>query len=336
MFAIDRYIPKEIKDLTFNEDIWIMLKKMCSDESIPHILLYGTEGSGKKTTVQMILENIYDSSINKMSNVQYKICGSGNKPNYVDIKQSNYHLVIEPNNTNFDRYLIQEIVKKYAKYVPLNVFDSKRGFKTVVISNIDNLSYYAQTSLRRTMEKYSGTCRFIVWGRSLSKIIDPLKSRCLCIRLSAPTDTQLLTRLIMIEGNDNIFLKHEKFREIIKKAKGNMRDALWLYELAKRDISLNTSYDDELHHVVELILNGDIKELMNIRDCLYKIMVTTIDGCTIMKDIVNLLLRQKLPFKFYYNLIAIASKFNSNLARGRRDIIHLEGFIISLLASMQP
>lgn len=83
--------------------------------SMPNLLIHGPAGCGKHTLLKLLLEDIYDSSVNNLTTVKYNICGYGNKVVEVDIKQSKYHLIIEPNNTALDKYLIQEVVKEYAK-----------------------------------------------------------------------------------------------------------------------------------------------------------------------------------------------------------------------------
>src|SRR3990170_3969521 len=113
-----------------------MLETMSQDESIPHIIFYGPEGSGKKTIIDLFLTMIYGEEVLKTNDSIYKVSGSGNSSTDISIKQSNYHIIIEPNNNNFDRYLIQDVVKEYAKKVPLNVFTSNKSFKVVLINNV--------------------------------------------------------------------------------------------------------------------------------------------------------------------------------------------------------
>src|SRR5438309_3603321 len=162
MLFIDTFVPQSIDQSYFHKDILNMLKQMTQDRAIPNIIFYGPNGSGKKTLIRLVLEMIYSKDINNIQNVTYDISGSSNKTNSISIKKSNHHIVIEPNNNNFDRYLIQNIVKKYAKSNQINFYDkTKSTFKTVLIDNIDNMSYLAQTSLRRTLEKYSKLCRLI-------------------------------------------------------------------------------------------------------------------------------------------------------------------------------
>jgi replication factor C subunit 3/5 len=64
-------------------------------------------------------------------------------------------------------------------------------FKCVVINDADLLSRQAQAGLRRTMEKYISTCRVILLSESFTKLIPPIRSRCLCIRVPAPSVTEV-------------------------------------------------------------------------------------------------------------------------------------------------
>ena len=134
------------------------------------------------------------------------------------IKQSKHHIIIEPNSNGFDKYLIQEIIQDYAKTELLNIMRYKKLFKIVVINKLDNLSYYAQASLRRTMEKYSDTCKFIFICDQLSKIIEPIRSRCILFRTILPTNEQIFESILKIEKEENLNLNFDDYNNIIKKS----------------------------------------------------------------------------------------------------------------------
>ncbi|GFH25171.1 DNA replication factor C complex subunit 3, partial [Haematococcus lacustris] len=103
---------------------------------------------------------------------------------------SNHHVEINPGDVgNNDRYVVQEIIKEMAKSRPMDIQGSK-GFKVLVLSEVDRLSREAQQSLRRTMEKYGAACRLIMVCNNVSKVMDPVRSRCMAIRVAAPSDLQ--------------------------------------------------------------------------------------------------------------------------------------------------
>lgn len=315
----------------FHKDLLKILDIMSKDESIPHLIFYGPDGSGKKTLVRLLLQLLYDNDANNTTVTNYTIIGSGNKSNIVPIKQSNYHIVIEPNNNNFDKHIVTELIACFAKKVPLNIFKSKRSFKTVLINGIDNMSYYAQTSLRRTMEKYSKNCRFIMWCHSLSKVIDPLKSRCLCFSVPSPSESDIFTYIFKINVAERMNLDFNKLCEIAEKADGNIKKALWILQLVKVNYDDLTEYDKSLVNLVDLILNCNLGNINEIRNILYNIMITNIDGTKIITDVLHEIIRRNLSDSSKCKIINLAAKYDHNIVRGRREIIHLEGFIVSIM-----
>merc|ERR550537_120590 len=91
-----------------------------------------------------------------------------------------------------------QLIKEVATHPPLGTLPNGKviPFKTVVIDEAGTLTGQAQAALRRTMEKYMKTCRIILLCESVSKIIPPLRSRCLAIRIPAPT-TEEIERILL-------------------------------------------------------------------------------------------------------------------------------------------
>lgn len=362
-FLVDKYIPKSIDDIFtpeneylkelntidlgqnnnswkynmpdkcyFHKEIFEKLKKISVDDEMPHIIFYGNQGSGKKTMINLFLEMVFGKSIYKLDNSKYMVTSSGNIENEIFVKQSDHHIIIEPNNNNFDRYLIQEIVKEYAKKYPLCIFEKSKKFKVVQINHLDNISYYAQTSLRRTIEKYSKTCRFVTWCYSLSKVIEPLRSRCLCIQVPTQTDGELIQWMYNIIRLENINMSPLTMNKIIDSSDGNLKNILWKIDMYKYCNKVYNSYEIALVELVEEIFkNNDIKI---IRDYVYKMMITNISSNVILKNILDNILK-KLEncgdVGLSIEIIEHAAEFEYRLSKSRRDIIHIEAFIMNVI-----
>lgn len=332
MFYIDKYDPINIDDAFFHKNVLQQLEIMSKDNMVPNIIFYGPEGSGKSTLIRLFLEMIYDKDINKIADVTYNVTGCGNTPNEVKIKQSNYHIIIEPNNNNFDRYLVQDVVKQYAKRTPFNIFKTKMSFRTVLINDVHKLSYYAQTSLRRTMEQYSNNCRFILCSTSLSKVLDPLRSRCIVLNINRPSDDELFEYILYVSIKENIKISLKETSNLLKLSNGNIKNALWMLETYKHDLSLLSSYDECIQTIVEKLENKKIKELDFIIEYFYKIIITNISCSKIIKDIMIELCKSKnISEVSKLQIIQLAAKYESRLIKGRRDIIHLQAFICNVI-----
>ena len=341
-FLVDKYNPSSIENLVnsennyFHKSILKKLKIISEDDGMPHIIFYGNPGSGKKTIIRLFLEMIFDKSVYMIDNSKYIIKSPSSVETTVIIKQSDHHIIIEPNNNNnFDRYLIQDVVKKYAKKYPLSIFEKKRTFKTVQINNLDNLSYYAQTSLRRTMEIYSSSTRFIMWCYSLSKVIEPLRSRCLCIHVPVQTDEALKEFIFPIIKLENIEIPTETINNIVSSSNGNIKKILWKLDLFKHHGRTNNSYDIEMQKLIYEISNGN--NIKIIRDHIYSMMITNISSNTIIKDILTFLL-EKYSYIHIHKKIKIidsACEYEYRVCKGRRHIIHIETFIENVIVILK-
>ena len=309
--------------------------------NFPHLLLYGPDGCGKEFIVKNLLERIFGSKAIEVHEVEYTITGYSNTKTKVFIKQSNHHIIIEPNNNGFDKYLIQEIIEDYAKIEILNILKYKKLFKVVIIDKIDDLSYYAQASLRRTMEKYANSCKFIFISNQLSKINEPLKSRCLMVRVPLPTDTMILNIILNISTKENILLTTDDIFYILDKSENNINKTVWMLEMKKFNVNNKDEWNDLLDKIVDMIIckknytQRNMAEIIkNIRELLYILFITNIDFHLIIRKIMMLLVKKINDINIKYNIIDITSEFELRISKGTRYIIHMEAYIIKLIHYM--
>lgn len=344
MLYIDKYSVKDKWDLKFAYHSQIYDKLIGDNhkdfKDLPNLLVHGASGSGKKTLINIILRELYgDEAVNTRKEI-YSIIGYGNANVDVEIEQSNFHLVIEPNNSGFDKYLIQEIVTEYAKRQSQFV-TSKAPFKIVLINNVDNLSYYAQTSLRCTMERYQSNCKFILCAYQVSKIIDPLRSRCLDVRVPKPSNADILEQLWIIAQQEKFNLPYNVYTTILQLCNRDIKSAVWMLELYRKKIKdMALSWKQTLDYIIDIIYLSYSKHkhvtLTNINECrviLNNILITNINGTDIMCHILDKLLLHKpaYPNPLLHKMIEKISDFENRLSKGKRSIIHLEGLIINLI-----
>jgi replication factor C subunit 3/5 len=331
MLFIDKYKPT-IKNIKIHNKIYELLQSISNDDEMPNMIFHGPEGAGKKTMIQIFLEMIYDETVHKTKQTKYNITSSGNKIIEENIKQSCYHIVIEPKNNNSDRYMIHDIVKEYAKRRTFEIFKTKKTFKIVLINNIDNMSYYAQTSLRRTMERYNDKCRFVLLSNSLSKVIKPLQSRCMTVRVPAPTDNELLRLMLEISFKEKIKLSIKQCHNILCSADGNIKTMLWQLEFLSQGSDMeNITYYASINEIIKLLLEKKIGNLIIIRDKIFNLMITNIDTTTIIKDIMTKLCSLKLSEKLMYNIISECAKYEYQLLQSRREIFQFDALMVSLM-----
>lgn len=208
-----------------------MLDQLAQSEDFPHILFYGPSGAGKRTLTKGLLHSLYDSNaVHKIKSEQkeYKISSTSSTQCSCIVFSSMYHLEVTPSEAdNYDRVIVQKLIKEVAGSQQLDSRQQK-AFKVVVIHELDQLSHVAQASLRRTMETYMPTCRIIANCESLSKVIQPLKSRCLQIRVPAPKENVLAELLRKISTKEGFELPPQLATSIAHNSRRNIRRAIMM------------------------------------------------------------------------------------------------------------
>lgn len=362
-FLIDDCAPQTIDDTFFHSDIYKRLKVMSREDDIPHIIVHGEEGCGKRTMVKILLDMIYNGETRNLNTTVYKIPGSGSKVKEEIIEGSRHHIIIRPTGTNFDRYLVHNVIKTYAcsrSIMASTIKDEK--FRIIQIANLDKLSTSAQNSLRRMIETNSTDCRFVMWANNLSNVIEPLKSRGFCIRVPMPTDQELFAYLAIVSIKLGFDIGVEDLRKIVSYSNNNIKKALWCIQAAYYGYSYETNYDTAITMIVELIMKCSLKliddiekkdieaiktimpisealkytdadgKLSGIRDRLFNLMITNYAPIDILKSIMDeLLVQESLSEKTKMQIIMQTTKTEYDMVRARREIIHFDAYVSAVM-----
>ncbi|CAL5223322.1 g5817 [Coccomyxa viridis] len=343
MLWIDKYRPRTLDDLVINKDFGESLKKLVSSGDCPHLLFYGPPGAGKKTLIIGLLKQIYGPAVEKIK-VETKPWKIALPSRNIEIElttvQSNYHVEMNPSDVgNQDRHIVQEVIKDMCKNRPLEL-KGTRSYKILLLNEVDRLSREAQHSLRRTMEKYSSTCRLIFSCSNVSKVIDPLRSRCLCIRVAAPTLPQIEQVLDHVAQQEEVQLPEQLRKSIAQKSERNLRRALLMLETCRVLQTPMTATQEPQLPDWELYIQEiarDIfqeqspKQLYQVRGKLYELLVNCLPPELILRKLALALIRT-LDDEVRHKCIALAAAYEHRLQEGQKAIYHLEAFVAKMMS----
>ena len=201
MLWVDKHRPTQLKQLSYHPETTARLSSLAADpHSLPHLMFYGPPGAGKKTRIMSLLREIYGPGSQRLRLDKRTFTTPSKKSIDINMISSNYHIEISPGDAGInDRYVVQEVIKEMAANRNISsaaasvtggatgaagaAADGGSGsgrkkidYKVVVLVEVDKLSRQAQAALRRTMEKYSASCRLILCCNNQSKVIDPVRS----------------------------------------------------------------------------------------------------------------------------------------------------------------
>ncbi len=207
--------------------------RLVSSGDFPHLLVSGPSGAGKKTRVCALLRELYGPGAEKLRIEHQTFETPSNRKVDIVTVASNYHVEVNPSDVGMDdRVVVQGLIKTLASTQQLNA-EGQREFKVVVIQEVDRLTKDAQHALRRTMEKYMATCRIFLVTNSTSKVIPAIRSRCLNVRIAAPTHDDVVSVIHATARKEGCNLSPELARKIAAKSNRNLRRALLMAERCK-------------------------------------------------------------------------------------------------------
>lgn len=332
---VDRHRPKALDKLHYHEHLTSSLQSLAKSSDFPHLLLYGPSGAGKKTRVVACLREIYGPGVEKLRIDQRVFVTPSSKKLDVTIVQSNYHLEITPADSgNYDRVVIQDLLKEIAQTAQVDAA-AKQRFKVVVINEADSLTREAQAALRRTMEKYSTNLRLILVANSTAKIIGPIRSRCLLMRVAAPTYSQIERCLNFTAQKEKLKLSSGLAHRIALDSNRNLRRALLMLETvyagtsAPADDAPIPAPDWETYtaHLATLILKDQSPaQILAVRSGMYELLTHCIPATLILKTLLASLIRG-VDDTVKSELVRWAAFYEHRVRVGSKAIFHLEGFV---------
>ena len=236
----EKYRPQKFEQVVGQKDIVDKIKAFVKTKSMPHLLFSGSAGIGKTTLSLVIAKELF---------------GENWRNNILELNASD--------ERGID--VVRTKVKDFARTKAIgNV-----PFKIIYLDESDALTKDAQQALRRTMENYTKTCRFILSCNYSSKIIDPIQSRCATFKFTTVSEENIIDRLEMISKKEKIKTDKNGLKAIYDYSQGDLRHAINLMqataslgeiteETVKSSAGLTKTTD--VDDVLKIALSGDVIE----------------------------------------------------------------------------
>lgn len=335
-----KYKPKTIDQLTFHEDLSKHLKRLANSDNFPHLLFYGQPGAGKKTRIAAVLRELYGPAVEKIKVEQRQFVTTSSRKLNFTVVSSNFHLELNPSDLGmYDRVIVQDVIKNIAQSQQIDA-NARHQFKVVVIDEADKLTKEAQAALRRTMEKYTPSLRLILCCNSLSRIIAPVRSRCLLVRVSRPEVDEVAGVLLNVANKEGIRLPKQLATDIANHSDRNMRASLLALEstVARHSELGNVTqmelldWEVTISKIVDMILKEQTpNNLLAIRPLLYELITKYIEPSVILQKLAFGLI-QKVNNLLKTKIIEQAAHHEHRMNVGAKHIIHLEAFIANVMS----
>ncbi|MFZ1897782.1 replication factor C small subunit [Methanoregula sp.] len=237
---IEKYRPARLVDIVGQDEIIERLSSYVKTGNLPHLLFTGSAGVGKTTAAVTLAREFFGASW-----------------------QMNFRELNASDERGID--VVRNQIKQFARTTPLG----DATFKILFLDEADALTTDAQAALRRTMESYAKTCRFILSCNYSSKIIDPIQSRCAIYRFRPLSAQAVKEEIARIAAKEGLIVTPDAMDAMVYIAQGDMRKAINALQGAA---IINTTIDspmvyaitsnarpDEIEDLLKLALAGDFE-----------------------------------------------------------------------------
>ena len=307
---VEKYRPKLLRDVVGQNEITERLLAYARTKSMPHLLFAGPAGTGKTSSAIALARELY---------------GEDWKGNFQEMNASD--------ERGID--VVRTKIKGYARIAPMGDAD----FKIIFLDEADALTPEAQAALRRTMEKYTHTCRFIMSCNYSSKIIDPIQSRCAVFRfrpLKAEDLKLYLKRISKMEGKE---ITEDGLDALIYVAGGDCRKATNSLQVAASmgdKIESNMIYKtaslarpEEVKKLLTTALNGNF---LKSRELLDELLITYgLSGSDIVWQMHRAVVDLPIPDQRKVKLVDKVGEIDFRIAEGASERIQLEALIAQFI-----
>ena len=230
---VEKYRPTKLSEIINQTEIIGSLKALIKDPTdMPHLLFSGSAGVGKTTTALCLSR---------------QILGEYAKDCTLDLNASDERGI----------GMVREKVKKFSRFAGM----VDVPFKIIILDEADEMTSDAQTALRRIIEDAAKICRFILIANNVSKIIQPIQSRCAAFKFTSISEEDIITRLEEIAKNEKVKTDKRGLKAIYEYTEGDLRHAI---NLMQATASLGGITEENVKVSAGLTKTSDVDEVLKI------------------------------------------------------------------------
>lgn len=306
----EKYRPKKLDDIVDQKDIVERLKSFVKSRNVPHCIFAGPPGTGKTTAALCLARDLY---------------GDVYREHMMELNASD--------ERGID--VVRETVKTFARTKSIGEIP----FKIMILDESDNMTSDAQQALRRTMERYTETCRFIMCANYSGKIIEPIQSRCAPFRFTFLPREEHDRYLKEIAAKEKVKLVPEGLDAIFEVCGGDLRRAI---NTLQSGASLGKPVDAkvvysitgkaspaDVQKMLKVAMDGDFLEARKqLRDMIQKYGVA---GSDLIRQIHTEIFRGDVPEKWKIKLADIVGEVDYRLVEGADEEVQLSALLAKLV-----
>lgn len=304
----EKYRSKSLQDVVDQKEIVSRLQNFVKEKNLPHLLFVGPAGVGKTTTILALARDLFGSDY-------------GNS--VLELNASDERGI----NT------IRDKVKSFARTAPMQ---SEVSFKILIMDEADSLTAAAQHALRRTMERYTKTCRFCLIGNYSENIIEPIQSRCSVFRFTYLSEKDIRDRIRYVADRENLKLLESGLDAIIAASAGDLRKSINILQTAAASkgeaIGEETVFDvlgrvspTQIRQIIDLSLSGDF---LQAREALRRLLFEEgLAGQDVLRQMYSEVLRLQISETSKARLLEMIGEVDFRLTQGANAEIQLAALI---------
>jgi replication factor C small subunit len=306
----EKYRPKKLDDIVDQKDIVERLESFVKSRNVPHCIFAGPPGTGKTTASLCLARDLY---------------GETYREHLMELNASD--------ERGID--VVRERVKTFARSKSIGQIP----FKIMILDEADNMTSDAQQALRRTMERYTETCRFIMCANYSGKIIEPIQSRCAPFRFSYLPREEHEKFLKEIAAKENVKLTEEGIDAIFEVCGGDMRRAINTLQAAAslgKPVDAKVVYSitgraspSDVQKLIKTAIGGDFTEARKqLREMIQKYGVA---GSDVIRQMHSEIFKADIPENWKVKLANIAGEIDFRLVEGSDEEIQLSALLARLI-----